>query len=992
MANLRADNLCGTGFVSANDGTVWSDYVTSTTGSTLTNYPATYGFDGNLSNFVYADNNSTITWTPPNGGIKAGLIEVYVYAGNTHPLVRVNGKNTGAVVGSSTPDQRGNWVDVTDLVDGHLKTIEADGYTISSTARSSGWAAVRINGEILVDGEQGRTGGRESVNGSVYFDGEASHLKVLTTSDLALGTGDFTIETWVYFTSTGTYQSIIDFRESNGLFPFLVRDTDGDIYYYVNGSTLINNIPAREDNTWHHVAVVRSSGTTKIYLNGVEEGSASDSTNYVATNDPYIGGSTSFSNALHGYLSNLRITKSAVYTTNHFTPPTEKLKPIDNTVLLCCQDSENPTQEATGKEVIGVGACYYGKRYSNIATNGDFETGDTTGWTNGGCSTFEVSTDVVHSGTYSLHCISDGNGDHVYTTVSLNTKYRYKISAYINCVGPAGTSAKAKMKIGTSAAASTNYESQTANVGAGWQYVEWIGLPAASTTYITFNESSANNVNDWYVDDLRVEIWYPEETENILPNPNFLDGATGWSFSSTPSGEYTISSNRLNVADTSRTNDAFATVQLFYNTVKEGRYRVAIDYVLTSDDFDIGIGNNRIFGVAGGGTFSGAGNSASVTYEIEAGSGNSSLRLIANQHCVGYFNNIHLYRLAEPKRTNNPIPSVGVDAGVNFYGDTKVNSQNYMYFPTGDTSQRGRGRGAFAMTAAYPNTNNSISYIDIASQGIAKDFGDLTAAGRYGCGNSSATRGVSGGAIGRLQTMDYFTLASTGNAQSFGTLTYKNYSQASVANSTRIIWISGNNPDSSPESNINVMTYITTATKGNGTDFGDYTDGEKARYLGGNISSSTRGLAFGGYHDPNYTSNIDYVTIGTTGASQDFGDMSTVKSGCPGCSDTTRGVIFGGYNGAPASVNTIDMVTIATTGSTKDFGDLSATTEYGAACSNSIRGVHLAGGYPGTDNSMAYVTIQSTGNARDFGDLPTGETGGDSSENNNFSDSHGGVS
>ena len=42
------------------------------------------------------------------------------------------------------------------------------------------------------------TGGRESINGSVYFDGESSHLKVLTTSDLALGTGDFTLECWVY--------------------------------------------------------------------------------------------------------------------------------------------------------------------------------------------------------------------------------------------------------------------------------------------------------------------------------------------------------------------------------------------------------------------------------------------------------------------------------------------------------------------------------------------------------------------------------------------------------------------------------------------------------------------------------------------------------------------------------------------------------------------------------------------------------------------------
>ena len=161
MANLRTDNLRGVGFISANDGTVWSDYITSTTGSTLSNYPATYGFDGNLSNFVYADNNSTMTWTPPNGGIRAERIEVYVYAGNTHPLVRVNGINTGAAVGSDL-GQQGNWVDVTTLVGGHLKTIEADGYTISGTARSSGWSAVRINGEILVDGLIGTQCGRNS--------------------------------------------------------------------------------------------------------------------------------------------------------------------------------------------------------------------------------------------------------------------------------------------------------------------------------------------------------------------------------------------------------------------------------------------------------------------------------------------------------------------------------------------------------------------------------------------------------------------------------------------------------------------------------------------------------------------------------------------------------------------------------------------------------------------------------------------------------------
>ena len=123
--------------------------------------------------------------------------------------------------------------------------------------------------------------------------------------------------------------------------------------------------------------------------------------------------------------------------------------------------------------------------------------------------TFEVSTNNPHSGTYSLHCVSDGNGDYVYTTVSVDTNLRYKISAYMKCVGPVGTSAKAKMKVGSAFGDSTNYESQTVGYDSykgfdEWDYVEWIGFPSASTTYISFVESSANNANEWYVDDIRV--------------------------------------------------------------------------------------------------------------------------------------------------------------------------------------------------------------------------------------------------------------------------------------------------------------------------------------------------------------------------------------------------------------------------------------------------------------------------------------------------------
>ena len=118
MANLRTNNLSGVGVVSVNDGTTWSSFFEGSTHASG-NYPTTAAFDGNISTFMYPAADTTITWTAPNGGIKGELIEVYVYAGNTHPIVRVNGVSTGSCWIRSS--QQGNWVDVTTLVGGNLK-------------------------------------------------------------------------------------------------------------------------------------------------------------------------------------------------------------------------------------------------------------------------------------------------------------------------------------------------------------------------------------------------------------------------------------------------------------------------------------------------------------------------------------------------------------------------------------------------------------------------------------------------------------------------------------------------------------------------------------------------------------------------------------------------------------------------------------------------------------------------------------------------------
>ena len=373
-------------------------------------------------------------------------------------------------------------------------------------------------------------GGKRAYRGSVYFDGrdDVTVLQVIAADgndDFTFGTGDFTIEFWVLQSDRKSTASLYGGRRDadNEVAPVIYLNS-GVVTYYTAGSNRITGSSTLSLNSWHHIVVERSSGSTKLYVNGVQEGSTySDSNSYVAKlNRPTIGaeGRVFGNNPLVGYISNLRVCKGHAVYGAAFTPPTSELEihynsVDDKTVLLCCQDSDNPLQEATGKELLGQGGVYYGKRFSNLATNGDLETGDTTNWNNGGCATFEVS-NFSHSGSYSLHAVTDSNGDAVsyVIPVQLDTQKRYKISAYINVAGPGGTTARAKMKIGAGTGGNENYESEV--VGAGnnglgnWKYVEWIGLATSDTTHVTFNESSANNVNDFYVDDLRIELWYPE--------------------------------------------------------------------------------------------------------------------------------------------------------------------------------------------------------------------------------------------------------------------------------------------------------------------------------------------------------------------------------------------------------------------------------------------------------------------------------------------------
>jgi hypothetical protein len=177
---------------------------------------------------------------------------------------------------------------------------------------------------------------------SNYFP-TASYLTVATNAAFTYGTGDFTMECWVYLTTTGAIQYIIDQRNSgtaNAVIPAIYVSASNVLTYFVSNAAQITGTTTLTTGTWHHVAVSRSTLVTKMFLNGVQEGSNYvDANNYAASRVVINSNAATAGNYLVGYTSNVRLVKgTAVYTAN-FTPSTTPLTAISGTSLLTCQSN-----------------------------------------------------------------------------------------------------------------------------------------------------------------------------------------------------------------------------------------------------------------------------------------------------------------------------------------------------------------------------------------------------------------------------------------------------------------------------------------------------------------------------------------------------------------------------------------------------------------------------------------------------------------------------
>ena len=108
-----------------------------------------------------------------------------------------------------------------------------------------------------------------------------------------------------------------------------------------------------------------------------------------------------------------------------------------------------------------------------------------------------------------------------------------------------------------------------------------------------------------------------------------------------------------------------------------------------------------------------------------------------------------------------------------------------------------------------------------------------------------------------------------------------------ASSGTRALFAGGGNIGS-PFVTVNTIQFVTIATTGNATDFGDLT---ASRYNGGALSNSTRGCFVGGVTYPGATRQniIDFVNIATTGNAKDFGDIAVVNVNSIGTMSDSHG-------------------------------------------------------------------------------------------------------
>ena len=285
------------------------------------------------SNTVSTTGNVTANYFLGNGSQLTGITTTL--AGNLAGNINTLGFS---ILSTSGPVKLSDDVEVTG-------NLQLGGYIYNSASTNK---VVTANGNADISTSVVKFG-----SGSLSLDGSiAQYVSTPVTTDFQMGTGDFTIEMFWYPINLTTTAHLFDIGVLGSAFdyrPSLITRT-GNVFYsgynYIDDITGTTQITA---NAWNHIAVAKSSGNTKLFLNGTQIGNTfADSYNYIDGSGGQVRvGTTTYDNAsasVSGFIDEIRVLKGQAAYTANFTPPTGPFTANANTVLLLhCDGSSGST-------------------------------------------------------------------------------------------------------------------------------------------------------------------------------------------------------------------------------------------------------------------------------------------------------------------------------------------------------------------------------------------------------------------------------------------------------------------------------------------------------------------------------------------------------------------------------------------------------------------------------------------------------------------------
>lgn len=300
----------------SSNGTTTTMYIDGRAHSSTTTYTQT---NANMAVYVGCAWNTAGSPNPSTTSLMHGNISdlrfvkgTAVYTGNftppTGPLTQ-----TGGTYPSSTNVN-------TSITSGHTKLLlPCDDASIIDKSQSI--RDIRVVGSLVSSSTQTKFGST-----SIKYNGSDARAYLRTGDLFNLGTGEFTVECWLYKDATGTGM-ILDARPSDTGVPWLLGVSTSEYVFFYDGSSYTASV-ALSQNTWTHIAVSRdSSNVLRIFLDGTVRHTTNNYTvNLTAADQTVTGVNAGYpSDYISGYIEDLRVTKGKARYTANFTAPTAAL-------------------------------------------------------------------------------------------------------------------------------------------------------------------------------------------------------------------------------------------------------------------------------------------------------------------------------------------------------------------------------------------------------------------------------------------------------------------------------------------------------------------------------------------------------------------------------------------------------------------------------------------------------------------------------------------